>query len=127
MRIYREPGFVFTPLRRGSDRAGAVLAVGDSREQALARADRAASAIAFHVAPTGDAEQERRRAAATDGSLMPRPVVRPVRVDEERARYVVVRRRRVQSARVLRRHDVVRAAVEEDRRREPCRSGEQRR
>jgi biotin carboxylase len=50
VRIYREPGFVFTPLRRGSDRAGAVLAVGDSREQALARGDRAAASIAFRVA-----------------------------------------------------------------------------
>ena len=49
VRIYREPGFVFGPLRRGSDRAGAVLAVGDSREQALARADRAAASIAFRV------------------------------------------------------------------------------
>src|SRR5207247_224482 len=34
-RIYREPGYVFTPLRRGSDRAGAVLVVGDSREDAV--------------------------------------------------------------------------------------------
>ncbi len=50
MRIYREPGYVFTPLRRGSDRAGAVLAVGDSREQALERAKRAAEAIRFRVA-----------------------------------------------------------------------------
>jgi biotin carboxylase len=51
-RIYREPGFVFTPLRRGGDRAGAVFAVGDSREEALARADADAEAIRFHV---GDA------------------------------------------------------------------------
>jgi hypothetical protein len=50
VRIYREPGFVFTPLRRGSDPAGAVLAVGDSREQALARGARAAASIAFRVA-----------------------------------------------------------------------------
>ncbi len=28
VRIYREPGYVFGPLRRGADRAGAVLAVG---------------------------------------------------------------------------------------------------
>jgi biotin carboxylase len=49
VRIYREPGFVFTPLRRGSDRAGAVLATGDSREEALARAKRMARAIRFHV------------------------------------------------------------------------------
>ena len=31
VRIYREPGYVFTPLRRGPDRAGALLAVGDPR------------------------------------------------------------------------------------------------
>jgi biotin carboxylase len=50
-RIYREPGHVFTPLRRGADRAGAVLAVGDSRDEAVARADAAAEAIRFHVVP----------------------------------------------------------------------------
>ena len=49
VRIYREPGFVFTPLRRGSDRAGAVLATGASREEALARAKRMARAIRFRV------------------------------------------------------------------------------
>ena len=48
-RIYREPGHVFAPLRRGSDRAGAVSAVGSSREEALARAERAAAAISFRV------------------------------------------------------------------------------
>jgi biotin carboxylase len=48
-RIYREPGYIFTPLRRGADRAGAVLAVGDSRDEAVARADAAAAAIRFHV------------------------------------------------------------------------------
>ena len=47
VRIYREPGFVFEPLRQGSDRAGAVLAVGESREQALERAARAAERIRF--------------------------------------------------------------------------------
>jgi biotin carboxylase len=52
-RIYREPGFVFTPLRRGSDRAGAVLAVGASREEALARADAAAERIRFVTADAG--------------------------------------------------------------------------
>jgi biotin carboxylase len=46
-RIYREPGYVFAPLRRGSDRAGAVLALGDSREDALARAEAAAAAVRF--------------------------------------------------------------------------------
>jgi biotin carboxylase len=53
VRVYREPGFVFTPLRRGADRAGAVLAVGDSREQALARADEAAGRIRFRTADAG--------------------------------------------------------------------------
>ncbi len=52
-RIYREPGFVFTPLRRGSDRAGAVLATGESREEALARADAAAERIRFVTADAG--------------------------------------------------------------------------
>jgi biotin carboxylase len=49
VRVYREPGYVFTPLRRGSDRAGAVLATGESREQAVARAKRMARAIGFRV------------------------------------------------------------------------------
>jgi biotin carboxylase len=48
-RIYREPGYVFAPLRRGADRAGAVLATGDSRDEALVRAETAAGAIRFHV------------------------------------------------------------------------------
>ena len=42
IRIYRRPGHVFGPLRSGADRAGAILAVGDSAEDALARADRRA-------------------------------------------------------------------------------------
>ncbi len=50
VRIYREPGYVVAPLRRGADRAGAVLAVGDSLEQAVERAEAAAAAIRFHVA-----------------------------------------------------------------------------
>ena len=49
-RVYREPGFVFGPLRRGADRAGAVLAVGASREQALERAAAAVERIGFEVA-----------------------------------------------------------------------------
>jgi biotin carboxylase len=49
VRIYREPGHVFGPFRRGADRAGAVLAIGDSREEALARADEAAGLIRFKV------------------------------------------------------------------------------
>ena len=53
VRSYRSPGFVFGPLRRGADRAGAVLAVGASREEALERAARAAERIRF---VTADAE-----------------------------------------------------------------------
>ncbi len=53
VRSYRGPGFVFGPLRRGGDRAGAVLAVGSSREEALERAGRAAERIRF---VTADAE-----------------------------------------------------------------------
>jgi biotin carboxylase len=49
VRIYREPGYVFTPLRRGADRAGAVLVTGDSRAQAVERAERAAETIRFDV------------------------------------------------------------------------------
>jgi biotin carboxylase len=49
VRIYREAGHVFGPFLRGADRAGAVLAVGDSRDEALERADRAASLIRFQV------------------------------------------------------------------------------
>jgi biotin carboxylase len=49
IRIYRRPGHRFGELRRGADRAGAVLAVGDSRRQALERADRAEAMIRFEV------------------------------------------------------------------------------
>jgi biotin carboxylase len=48
-RIYREPGYVFAPLRRGADRAGAVLVTGESREDALAHAEAAVKAIRFHI------------------------------------------------------------------------------
>ena len=49
VRIYREPGHVFGPFHRGADRAGAVLAIGDSREEALERSDEAARLIRFKV------------------------------------------------------------------------------
>jgi biotin carboxylase len=49
VRIYRQPGYVFNPLRRGADRAGAILAVGDSRAEAVAHGDAAAEAIRFVV------------------------------------------------------------------------------
>ena len=52
-RIYREPGFVFTPLRRGADRAGAVLVTAPSREEALAGADAAANRVRFVTADAG--------------------------------------------------------------------------
>ena len=50
VRAYRRPGWMFGPLRRGADRAGFVLATGDSREDALARADRAAQLVQFVTA-----------------------------------------------------------------------------
>jgi biotin carboxylase len=50
VRIYPEPGTVLGPLRRGSDRAGAVLAVGADREEAVGRAGRAADCVRFVVA-----------------------------------------------------------------------------
>jgi biotin carboxylase len=45
IRVYRQPGHVFRPLRRASDRAGAVLATGDTRDAALANAARAVARI----------------------------------------------------------------------------------
>jgi biotin carboxylase len=48
-RVYRRPGWRFGPLLRGADRAGAVLATGTSREDALERARRAAEAVRFQV------------------------------------------------------------------------------
>ena len=50
VRIYPEPGAVLGPLRRGSDRAGAVLAIGPTGEEAVARAGRAADCVRFVVA-----------------------------------------------------------------------------
>jgi biotin carboxylase len=51
IRIYREPGHVFRELRRASDRAGAILATGPTREAALAAADSAARRIRFVTSP----------------------------------------------------------------------------
>jgi S-sulfo-L-cysteine synthase (3-phospho-L-serine-dependent) len=48
-RVYRRPGHVFGPLRIGSDRAGALLAVGETRDEALGYAADAASRIRFDV------------------------------------------------------------------------------
>jgi biotin carboxylase len=50
--VYPRLGRVLTPLRRGSDRAGAVLAVGGSRAEALERAAAAAELIRFDIADT---------------------------------------------------------------------------
>ena len=49
VRVYRAPGWRFGPLLRGADRAGAILATGESRDDALERARRAAGAIRFDV------------------------------------------------------------------------------
>ena len=54
VRLYREPGHRFTPFRRGADRAGAVLALGSSRDQAVSRANAAAERIRFTTADDGD-------------------------------------------------------------------------
>jgi biotin carboxylase len=51
IRIYRKPGHRFGVLLRGPDRAGAILAVGSSRDEALARAGEGARLIRFEVAP----------------------------------------------------------------------------
>jgi len=50
IRIYRRAGHVFRDLRRASDRAGAVLATGDTREEAVAAAAAAARRISFATA-----------------------------------------------------------------------------
>jgi len=49
VRVYRRPAHVFVPLRRGADRAGAVLVTGADRDQALERGRRAADAVRFRV------------------------------------------------------------------------------
>jgi biotin carboxylase len=49
IRIYRRPGHRFEEFRRGPDRAGAILAVGRSREEALQRASKAESMIRFET------------------------------------------------------------------------------
>ncbi|MDX6493099.1 MAG: hypothetical protein QOH02_1034 [Gaiellaceae bacterium] len=49
VRVYRRPGERIEPLRRGPDRAGAILAVGDTREEALDRAERAAALVRFET------------------------------------------------------------------------------
>jgi biotin carboxylase len=46
---YRPPGSELVPLRVGADRGGFVLARGDSRDEALARAAAAADRIRFDV------------------------------------------------------------------------------
>jgi biotin carboxylase len=50
VRFYRRPGHVFGELRRAADRAGDVIAVGETREEALERAERAAECIRFDTA-----------------------------------------------------------------------------
>jgi len=50
VRIYREPGYMFAPLRRGADRAGAVLVTAQSRADAVVAAEDAAASIRFRVA-----------------------------------------------------------------------------
>lgn len=52
VRIYRQPGWEFGPLRRGADRAGAILATGRDRDDALTLARRAAQTVRFLVDAT---------------------------------------------------------------------------
>jgi biotin carboxylase len=47
IRIYRKPGHVFRELRRASDRAGAILATGETRDAAVEAARLAAARIDF--------------------------------------------------------------------------------
>jgi biotin carboxylase len=49
VRVHPEPGAVLGPLRRGSDRVGAVLAAGASRAEAVERGERAADCVRFRV------------------------------------------------------------------------------
>jgi biotin carboxylase len=49
VRVYREPGDLLAPLRHGSDRAGAILALGSSRSRAVARSERAARRVRFRL------------------------------------------------------------------------------
>ncbi|HET8872479.1 MAG TPA: ATP-grasp domain-containing protein [Gaiellaceae bacterium] len=49
VRVYRRPGFRFGEFRTGSDRAGAVLATGASREEALERAKGGAALLRFET------------------------------------------------------------------------------
>jgi hypothetical protein len=48
--VFRPLGWRFGPLRRGADRAGFVLARGDGRDDALARAAAAMERIRFVTA-----------------------------------------------------------------------------
>ena len=50
LRLYREPGYVFTAFRSRSDRAGSLLVLGPDQERAVARAREAANLIRFEVA-----------------------------------------------------------------------------
>ncbi len=49
VRVYRAPGHLFGPLQRGADRAGTVIAVGETRDEALERAEQAAALVRFDV------------------------------------------------------------------------------
>src|SRR5947207_7277135 len=49
IRVYRRRGHQFGALIRGSDRAGAILAVGESRDEALHQADRASELLRFET------------------------------------------------------------------------------
>jgi biotin carboxylase len=55
VRVYPERGTILGPLRRGSDRVGAVLVVGQTRGEAIERAGRAADCVRLIVADAAKA------------------------------------------------------------------------
>lgn len=60
VRLYRRPGYTFGELRRGSDRADAVIAVGKNRDEALIRAGETADLIEFEMIDAEAARLSRR-------------------------------------------------------------------
>ena len=73
VRVYRGPGHVFGELRRGADRAGAVLAVGRDRAEALAPRDacRPHRHVRHRIAATRAAPADRRATTFSDDAPPP--------------------------------------------------------
>jgi biotin carboxylase len=68
VRIHRQAGWRFGALRVGADRAGAVQAIGETREQALERASAAADRIRF---VTADVDAKALAGAPAGGAVVP--------------------------------------------------------